>query len=174
MNTTNGMPTESQSSNGASRARPEPVDRDPSSRPGVPMIGKVSGTVSGKVSGKVMGTPGGEPTAAGTSGGAIPQQQSDVEVLVGVEVGRLTPIFGTTSPPRGLSGFIRRRAYRIPEHKAARWMLLMLGDRVDIQESRLRRHPFLGAGLLAGLIAATVGGRQRRARRGWLAALTCS
>ena len=49
----------------------------------------------------------------------------------------LTPVFGTTCPPRGLSGVIRRRAYRYGEGQTAHWMLLMLGDRVDVIESRV-------------------------------------
>ena len=49
----------------------------------------------------------------------------------------LTPVFGTSCPPRGLSGMIRRRAYRYGEGQTAHWMLLMLGDRIDVMESRV-------------------------------------
>jgi hypothetical protein len=50
----------------------------------------------------------------------------------------LTPVFGTTCPPKGLSGMIRRFAYaRFSEGRAAHWLLLMLGDRVDSLESHL-------------------------------------
>jgi hypothetical protein len=38
----------------------------------------------------------------------------------------------------GLSGMLRRLAYRVPEHRARRWMLLMLADRVDIIEHNPR------------------------------------
>lgn len=49
---------------------------------------------------------------------------------------RLTPVFGTSCPPRGLSGVIRRHAYaRYSEGRAAHWLLLVLGDRVDVVES---------------------------------------
>ena len=120
----------------------DPADRLPTSRPGVPMYGHA-----------------GEHAAIGRP--ALDQQPQTVPVLVGVDVGRLTPVFGTAQPPRGLSGLIRRAGYRIPEHKAARWMLLLLGDRVDVWESRLGRHRWK---LLAG---AAVGGlllRRLRAR----------
>jgi hypothetical protein len=42
----------------------------------------------------------------------VPQQVADVAVLVSVDVGALTPVFSTAVPPRGLSGLMRRRAYR--------------------------------------------------------------
>ena len=48
----------------------------------------------------------------------------------------LTPVFGTSTPPRGLSGVIRRYAYRYSEGQTAHWLLLMLGDRIDVLESR--------------------------------------
>ncbi|HEX7091763.1 MAG TPA: hypothetical protein VF192_16610 [Longimicrobiales bacterium] len=51
----------------------------------------------------------------------------------------LTPVFGTSAPPRGASGLIRRLAYRIPEHRARHWAILMAADRVDVLEGRLGR-----------------------------------
>ncbi len=51
----------------------------------------------------------------------------------------LTPVFGTSCPPRGLSGLIRRYSYeKYSEGRAAHWLLLMLADRVDSTESVLR------------------------------------
>ncbi len=51
----------------------------------------------------------------------------------------LTPVFGTSCPPRGLSGVIRRYAYaKYSEGRAAHWLLLLLADRVDTKESVLR------------------------------------
>ncbi len=119
--------------------RPEPVDRELSSRPGVPMLNK--------------------PSVERVVTGAVAQQPSRVPVLVGVEVGKLTPVFGTAVPPRGLSGLVRRAAYRIPEHKAAHWMLLLLGDRIDVWEGRLERHPVGTVMALGGLITALSWGR---------------
>jgi hypothetical protein len=58
----------------------------------------------------------------------------------------LTPVFGTSCPPKGLSGAIRKYAYRkYSEGRAAHWLLLIGADRVDTAESTLRsfltRHP---------------------------------
>jgi hypothetical protein len=51
----------------------------------------------------------------------------------------LTPVFGTSTPPRGLSGLIRRYAYRsFSEGRAAHWLLLILADRVDATEHHLQ------------------------------------
>jgi hypothetical protein len=127
----------------AGGARPAPVDEEPTSRPGVPMMGA-------RLEGRAKAP-------------ALDQQEPTQEVLVGVEVGRLTPVFGATIAPRGLSGMLRRRAYRIPEHHAGRWMLLLLGDRVDVWESRVLRHPILALAALGGLVLA--GAKLRAARR---------
>jgi hypothetical protein len=48
-----------------------------------------------------------------------------------IEHGQLTPVFGTSVPLKGVSGSIRRYAYRYSEGRAAHWLLLLLGDRVD-------------------------------------------
>src|SRR5699024_4715308 len=49
-----------------------------------------------------------------------------------IEHGMLTPVFGTAQPLHGPAGAIRRYAYeRFSEARAAHWLLLMLGDRVD-------------------------------------------
>ncbi|MBQ0981507.1 hypothetical protein [Micromonospora sp. M61] len=58
----------------------------------------------------------------------------------------LTPVFGTSCPPKGLSGLIRRYSYRTySEGRAAHWLLLLAADRVDVVESTfasfLSRHP---------------------------------
>lgn len=61
-----------------------------------------------------------------------------------------TPVFSTALPPKGVSGQIRRFAYRIPDHRPIHWLLLMTGDRV---EAMGRRSPFWllpAAGLLLG------------------------
>jgi hypothetical protein len=56
-----------------------------------------------------------------------------------IEHAFLTPVFGTTCPPRGLSGVVRRLAYRrYSEGRAAHWLLLLAADRVDAWESHLR------------------------------------
>jgi hypothetical protein len=51
----------------------------------------------------------------------------------------LTPVFGTTCPPKGLSGVLRKLAYRgYSEGRAAHWLILLAADRVDAWESHLR------------------------------------
>jgi hypothetical protein len=51
----------------------------------------------------------------------------------------LTPVFGTSCPPKGLSGVLRKVAYaRYSEARAAHWLLLLAADRVDAVESHLR------------------------------------
>jgi hypothetical protein len=51
----------------------------------------------------------------------------------------LTPVFGTSCPPKGLSGVIRKYAYKqYSEARAAHWLLLLAADRVDSTESTLR------------------------------------
>lgn len=69
----------------------------------------------------------------------------------------LPPVFGTSVPLKGLSGAIRRLAYRrYSEGQTAHWLLLMLGDRVDVVESRFAAlaqgrpdNPFAESGLRA-------------------------
>jgi hypothetical protein len=85
----------------------------------------------------------------------------------------LPPVFGTSSPPRGLSGAIRKYAYaRFSEGRAAHWMILLAADRVDAWESHLQSfatphpdNPITQTGVLSELsrkgIASRVG--QRRA-----------
>jgi hypothetical protein len=56
-----------------------------------------------------------------------------------IEHAILTPVFGTSCPPKGLSGAIRKFAYRrYSEGRAAHWLLLVAADRVDAWESHLR------------------------------------
>lgn len=56
-----------------------------------------------------------------------------------IEHAFLTPVFGTSTPLRGLSGRIRRHAYeRYSEGRAAHWLLLILGDRIDAWENHAR------------------------------------
>jgi len=51
----------------------------------------------------------------------------------------LTPVFGTSTPPSGLSGVMRRHAYRrYSEARAAHWLILIAADRVDALEHHVR------------------------------------
>ncbi len=53
------------------------------------------------------------------------------------EHARLTPVFGTSCPPRGLSGRLRDFAYRLSEGRLVRWVALLAADRVDMAEGLL-------------------------------------
>ncbi|HEY8368524.1 MAG TPA: hypothetical protein VIM86_04340, partial [Thermodesulfobacteriota bacterium] len=93
------------------------ADLDPRNRPGVPLART--------------------PAPVGEAHWDEPERQAPQPHLVRMELGRLTPVFGTAQPPRGLSGAIRRAAYRIPEHRARRWLLLLAADRVEAYGGRL-------------------------------------
>ncbi|MGZ9883658.1 hypothetical protein ACXN1G_06875 [Rhodococcus ruber] len=56
-----------------------------------------------------------------------------------IEHAFLPPVFGTSCPPRGLSGVLRKYAYRrFSEGRAAHRLILLGADRVDAAESHLR------------------------------------
>jgi hypothetical protein len=56
-----------------------------------------------------------------------------------IEHAFLTPVFGTSTPPRGLSGLMRRFSYAtFSEGRAAHWLILIAADRVDAIESHVR------------------------------------
>jgi hypothetical protein len=65
------------------------------------------------------------------------QQQSDVEVLHSNERPNVSAVFGTSTPPAGLSGMIRRFAFRYSESSYGHWLPLMLADRVGVAEGYL-------------------------------------
>lgn len=62
------------------------------------------------------------------------QQQSHVEVLQSVEYAHFPAVFGTAAPPRGLSGMIRRGAFRYSESHWLHWLMLLGADRIDMVE----------------------------------------
>lgn len=97
------------------------VDADETQRPGVPMEND-------------------RPAPVGNAHWLTPERQRDPGYILkrkGLE--ELTPVFGTTVPPKGLSGLMRRAAYEIPDHYTSHWMMLLLADRVDAMEWRLKR-----------------------------------
>lgn len=63
-----------------------------------------------------------------------PQQLQKIEVLHSNERPGITRVFGTSSPPSGLSGMLRRYAFRFGEGSSAHWMTLILADRVNAVE----------------------------------------
>ena len=63
-----------------------------------------------------------------------PQQPENVEILHSNERPGITRVFGTSAPPSGLSGMLRRYAFRFSEGSAGHWMTLILADRVNAIE----------------------------------------
>jgi len=78
----------------------------------------------------------------------LERQVANVRIHKSTEHARLTPVFGTSCPPAGLSGRIRDLAYRFSEGRLSRWMTLMLADRVNVVEDVLAD---LGQGRLPNL-----------------------
>jgi hypothetical protein len=74
----------------------------------------------------------------------------------------LTPVYATPIPPRGISGMIRVAAYRVPEYRPRRWMMLMLADRIDVLEHNLPRTGLLLGGLGALALIFMAGRSKRR------------
>jgi len=91
-------------------------DRSPLNRPGIPQEQ--------------------EPRPLASAHWLEPEQQVSAQApLVGQGL-KLTPVYSTAIPTRGLSGAMRRWAYGIADYKARRWLLLMIADRVDVLEHR--------------------------------------
>lgn len=63
-----------------------------------------------------------------------PQQPIKGEILHSNERPGVTRVFGTSVPPRGLSGMLRRYAFRFSEGSSGHWMTLILADRVNAVE----------------------------------------
>ena len=62
------------------------------------------------------------------------QQPIDIEVLHSIERPNITAVFGTSVPPKGLSGMIRRYAFKFSENSYNHWLPLILADRVNVVE----------------------------------------
>jgi len=62
------------------------------------------------------------------------QQFVDIEVLHSNERPNITAVFGTSTPPSGLSGMIRRYAFRFSENHYGHWLPLILADRINVME----------------------------------------
>jgi hypothetical protein len=93
------------------------VDRDPKDRPSVPRERF-------------------DPGATGAHWDLPERQPEKWPRERSIEHQMLTPVFGTSCPPKGLSGMMRKYAYRaFSEGRAAHWLLLLAADRVDALES---------------------------------------
>jgi hypothetical protein len=66
-----------------------------------------------------------------------PQQPLTVEILHSNERPNVTAVFGTSTPPSGLSGMLRRLAFNYSESSYGHWLPLMLADRVNMVEGVL-------------------------------------
>jgi hypothetical protein len=74
---------------------------------------------------------------AGYSWERPPQQPIITEILHSNERPNVTAVFGTSTPPSGLSGVLRRIAFRYSESSYGHWLPLVLADRVSVVEGVL-------------------------------------
>jgi hypothetical protein len=95
------------------------VDADPKNDPTYPMKNRNDGE------------------HAGYSWERPPQQPITVEVLHSNERPDVTAVFGTSTPPSGPSGALRRLAFRYSESSYGHWLPLVLADRVGVVECLL-------------------------------------
>ena len=79
------------------------------------------------------------------------QQPQTVEILQSIERPSMTPLFGTPNPPSGLSGMVRRVAFKYSESDLRHWLLLLFADRVNMVEG-------LGEDLMHGKIPKSLPG----------------
>lgn len=63
-----------------------------------------------------------------------PLQPVTTEILHSNERPNVTAAFGTSCPPSGLSGSIRRKAFEYSEGQWRHWLMLILADRVNMVE----------------------------------------
>jgi hypothetical protein len=61
-------------------------------------------------------------------------QPETVELLKSIERPEVTRVFGATVPPSGLSGVIRRYAFKHSEDRNRHWIPLILADRINVYE----------------------------------------
>lgn len=61
-------------------------------------------------------------------------QEVDIELLHSVERKNTPAVFGTSVPPEGLSGSMRRAAFKYSESDLRHWVPLMAADRVNMFE----------------------------------------
>ena len=63
-----------------------------------------------------------------------PAQPEEVEVLMSIEHTQRPAVFGSAAPPAGLSGMLRRLAFKASESRWTHWLLLMGADRINVVE----------------------------------------
>lgn len=62
------------------------------------------------------------------------QQPQNVELLKSIERPGISRVFGTSTPPSGFSGAIRRYAFKHSESTYMHWVPLVVADRVAVVE----------------------------------------
>jgi hypothetical protein len=62
------------------------------------------------------------------------QQPVNMEILQSIERPHITAVFGTSVAPSGLSGMLRRFAYKFTESEYGHWLPLLLADRINVVE----------------------------------------
>ena len=62
------------------------------------------------------------------------RQEADVEILQSIEHKQTPAVFGTSIPPSGLSGALRRLAFRKSESNLLHWVGLLGADRINMVE----------------------------------------
>jgi hypothetical protein len=63
-----------------------------------------------------------------------PVQRSEVEILQSIEHKQRPAVFGTSTPPRWVSGMMRRAAFTYSESHWLHWLMLMGADRINVVE----------------------------------------
>lgn len=66
-----------------------------------------------------------------------PAQAQEVEVLMSIEHNQRPAVFGSAAPPAGLSGMLRRLAFKTSESRWTHWLLLLGADRINVAEGVL-------------------------------------
>lgn len=66
------------------------------------------------------------------------QQSADVEILQSIEHKQRPAVVGTSTPPSGLSGVLRRTAFHWSESNLLHWMLLLGADRINVVEGMVQ------------------------------------
>lgn len=132
-------------------------DLDLADRPSVPKLSREAGSATGA-----------HWVRPETQPGAEGRERS-------IEHAHVTPAFGTAQPLSGLARVVKRYAYRrFSEGRLAHWMLLVVGDRLDVATHRvtdeLRGRPDLivaETGIAAERADSPVGARVGSSRRDW-------
>jgi hypothetical protein len=144
------------------------ADLDPAMRPAVPM----------------ERTP---PRLENVHWDAPEEQPARIRVFHSTERPGITPVFGTSTPPSGVSGAVRAVAYKYAENDMRHWLLLLFADRVNVVEGLLddlahghipnlykemggpaewrhNRQGFIRKALIAGAVVGTIYYLRRRRR----------